>query len=541
MKNNLLLLFFLLLGSWTNALAVPPLVNYAGRVAVKGQPFEGTGQLKFALVNASGKQTYWSNDGTSVNGSEPTAHVSVQVNGGLYSILLGNTAITGMSALDVSVFRTHSDVKLRVWFNDGKNGFQQLSPDRPFSSVPYALSAGIPNGSIELSMLSPALRASLGLGSGQTSGSGPEAIIPDIGSFIAAIGNSFYFAHGNELWVHNTNNSSSTKLQTFYAGQGTVLGNHLYFVADDGIHMPELWKSDGTVNGTNLVKDIYPSAHSSSPDSLTAVGNLLFFTADDGTHGRELWKSDGTVDGTSLVKDIAPGANSSSPSGLTAVGNLLFFTADDGTHGRKSWKSDGTSGGTLLAENTPSPTPIGTQVGDKFLVATPYGSNSGIFVRDPVSGSLTQLIAPLGGATTNYFFGKNLVYAQSAEGKTWKSDGTLSGTSLVNISFPWSARVVGDSLYWTELDGYDYKLMKLDGSTTSMVKNSVAGNGIPMYVQGDYLLWDDAVRLWKSDGTEAGTVIIKSGAGTSSIFHSTGNTIYLKTGSSIETIDLTAQ
>ena len=142
MKNNLLLLFFLLLGSWVSALAVPPLVNYAGRVAVKGQPFEGTGQLKFALVNASGNPTYWSNDGTSVNGSEPTAHVSVQVNGGLYSILLGNTAITGMSALDVSVFRTHSDIKLRVWFNDGKNGFQQLSPDRPFSSVPYALSAG---------------------------------------------------------------------------------------------------------------------------------------------------------------------------------------------------------------------------------------------------------------------------------------------------------------------------------------------------------------------------------------------------------------
>jgi hypothetical protein len=40
MKNNLLLLFFLLLGSWASALAVPPLVNYAGRVAVKGQPFE---------------------------------------------------------------------------------------------------------------------------------------------------------------------------------------------------------------------------------------------------------------------------------------------------------------------------------------------------------------------------------------------------------------------------------------------------------------------------------------------------------------------
>ena len=60
-------------------------------------------------------------------------------------------------------------------------------------------------------------------------------------------------------------------------------------------------------------------------------------------------------------------------------------------------------------------------------------------------------------------------------------------------------------------------------------------------VYGNYLLFDHGAALWKSDGTEAGTVMIKSGASTSSIFHSTGNTIYLKTGSSIETIDLTAQ
>jgi hypothetical protein len=47
--------------------------------------------FKFALVNADGKSTYWSNDGTSVDGSEPQASVAVPVNGGLYDDLLGNT------------------------------------------------------------------------------------------------------------------------------------------------------------------------------------------------------------------------------------------------------------------------------------------------------------------------------------------------------------------------------------------------------------------------------------------------------------------
>ena len=46
--------------------------------------------------------------------------------------------MAGMGAIDPQVFAQHGDAKLRVWFSDGVNGFQQLSPDRPFSSVPYA-------------------------------------------------------------------------------------------------------------------------------------------------------------------------------------------------------------------------------------------------------------------------------------------------------------------------------------------------------------------------------------------------------------------
>ena len=139
--------------------AVPAVLNYAGQVAVKGEAFDGNGLFEFALVNDNGTTTYWSNDGTSVDGSEPQASVSVSVNGGLYAVLLGNTAQQGMGAIDPAVFAQHSDAKLRVWFSDGVNGFQQLSPDRPFASVPYAFSAGtaqsatIASGSISKQML----------------------------------------------------------------------------------------------------------------------------------------------------------------------------------------------------------------------------------------------------------------------------------------------------------------------------------------------------------------------------------------------------
>jgi formylglycine-generating enzyme required for sulfatase activity/N-acetylneuraminic acid mutarotase len=152
-------MLLLMLGMVVTSQAVPPVLNYAGQVAVNGEAYDGNGLFKFALVNADGTTTYWSNDGSSVNGSEPQASVSVPVNGGLYSLLLGNTALKGMGAIDPAVFVKHTDAKLRVWFSDGVNGFQQLSPDRPFASVPYAFSAGtaqsatIADGSINKAML----------------------------------------------------------------------------------------------------------------------------------------------------------------------------------------------------------------------------------------------------------------------------------------------------------------------------------------------------------------------------------------------------
>ena len=145
-------ILFLLLGVVFSLQAVPPVLNYAGQVAVNGEAFDGNGLFKFALVNADGTTTYWSNDGTSVDGSEPQASVAVPVNGGLYAVLLGNTAQQGMGAIDPAVFVQHTDAKLRVWFSDGVNGFQQLSPDRPFASVPYAFSSG----SVQTGSITPA-------------------------------------------------------------------------------------------------------------------------------------------------------------------------------------------------------------------------------------------------------------------------------------------------------------------------------------------------------------------------------------------------
>lgn len=114
-------------------------------------------------------------------------------------------------------------------------------------------------------------------------------------------------------------------------------GNMGYFVASTPETGAELWRSDGTPEGTILLKDIAPGAEGSDPQELTVYVEAVFFTAYDPAHGRELWVTNGTPLGTYRVKDIEPGAGSASPADLVWHGDSVYFTAA-GT----IWRTKGT-------------------------------------------------------------------------------------------------------------------------------------------------------------------------------------------------------
>jgi hypothetical protein len=96
----------------------PTVVSYQGSIAVHDSPYESTGYFKFAVVNAAGDTTYWSNDGTSTGGAEPTAAVPLPISEGLFDVLLGDTGLSGMSAPLTPVAFEGSDRYLRVWFSE---------------------------------------------------------------------------------------------------------------------------------------------------------------------------------------------------------------------------------------------------------------------------------------------------------------------------------------------------------------------------------------------------------------------------------------
>lgn len=117
----------------------PSLVSYQGQVTVNGSPYAGaTGYFKFAIVDGSGT-VHWSN--SSVFAGEPIDAVQLDVNNGLFHVLLGDTSILHMDAPLTAAAFADSERYLRVWFSDDNVTFTQLSPDRRIASVPYALQA----------------------------------------------------------------------------------------------------------------------------------------------------------------------------------------------------------------------------------------------------------------------------------------------------------------------------------------------------------------------------------------------------------------
>ena len=321
--------------------------------------------------------------------------------------------------------------------------------------------------------------------------------VGSIGNIFRSVNGILYFGasdgvNGAGLWKSDGTTDGTVLVKGGFVAAVQYLESSngmLYFATSDGISGSELWKSDGTAEGTVLVRDIRPGSSGSFPSSITNVNGIVYFKASDGTSGIELWKSDGTASGTVLVKDIMAGSGSPNIDNLLDVNGTLFFTANNGTHGNELWKSDGTLAGTGMVKD----------------------------IYPGIPGSSYYHLTNING----------VVYFSASSDTTgyelWKSNGTETGTVLVrdiwggaNSSYPDSFENVNGTLFFTASNGVNgNELWKSNGTSagTVMVKDIWPGSsgwGSDLTHVGNtvYFGANDGVnaRLWKSDGTSAGTV-----------------------------------
>jgi ELWxxDGT repeat protein len=317
------------------------------------------------------------------------------------------------------------------------------------------------------------------------------------------------------------------------------IGTETYFTANDGTHGNELWKSDGTTAGTVMVADINPGGAGSYPANLTNFNGKLYFAANDGTHGYELWASDGTAAGTVMVADINT-TFQSTPSDLTNVNGTLFF-ADGGS----LWKSDGTAAGTVQVSTAVDNPRYLTNVNGELFFSGQDGNGQELWKSDGTATGTTLVKDIYPGTYVGYFGGifsynsfphdltnvnGTLCFAATDANGTelWKSDGTATGTvSLTGSVNPSALTNVNGTLFFGEA-GTNGGLYRSDGTATGTVRLAPAFVESPitdingeLYFAGNGGV--DGTELWKSDGTTAGTTMVKDiNPGTTTTWYYTG-------------------
>ena len=434
-------------------------------------------------------RTLWSNNGTSTNGSQPTASVGLPVTKGLYSVLLGDTTLANMAALPATVF-TNGAVLLRVWFNDGVSGFQQLSPDQRLAAVGYAIMAGtVPDGSITTSKIAPGAVGTAQLAPGV--GGLLSTQIPSTTN-IQTTANSFYIL---------TNGSSASGLTlpanpaigdrvrlTANSGGFTIIANSGQSIMDPPSF---LWTPRGP-SGQN-----WSSVASSSDGSKLVAGTYGDYIYTSTNYGMT-WGQQ-TNAGSDSWYSIA---SSSDGSKLVAGGLYIYTSTNYGVTwgqqtnaGRRIWggMASSSDGSKLVAAAT------GGGAADYIYTSSNYGvtwtqqTNGGSHLWSSVasSGDGSKLVA---GAINDY------IYTSSNYGVTWVQQtnaGSRSWPSVASSSDGSKLVAAGGYIYtssnygvtWvqqTNTASYSWSSVASSSDGSKLVATAMDDYGCNIYTSTNY-------------------------------------------------------
>lgn len=313
--------------------------------------------------------------------------------------------------------------------------------------------------------------------------------VSDNDSFVA--NNVSYTKNYNNLFLfttYETNNSTGIGSINIWKTDGTeagtsiiipnaslqfseVIGNYLYYIKTVGLNY-ELWKYDGTSSLLLKSSNVYPFTFDGK---IIALNNDLFFQSYDPVNGREIWKTDGTIAGTVLLKDISPGNTGIDIGGAKVLGNKIIFNISSGSLGG-FWATDGTSAGTILLKSSPD-----------------NNENNLEFIE----------------------FNNNLYSGRGGRG-LWKTNGTVSGTELINKVASYNLLIYNNKIYFNGFDNISgVELWVSDGTRfgtklfKDINKGSASSNAKPLGIRGGYLYFSTNMTnfsLFKTDGTVEGTV-----------------------------------
>ena len=333
--------------------------------------------------------------------------------------------------------------------------------------------------------------------------------------------------------------------------QFTNVNGIVYFITDPSTtRRHALWKTDGTVQNTVMVKDsIINTAVTDRFMIRGQIGDTLYYTVNINVQSdttTELWmvKNGSTPVLVTLLKSKNVNAFSNGePRYYAVAGHKLYFQMYT-SHGYELWVSNGTEAGTFevvdlfpgstsgIANGGANPVPMFGYKGKIYFQGiTSFTGDVGLYSSDGTPGG-TKLLKAGPKFDPQFFMAyNNELYFQAKTG-LWKTDGTVTGTvNFASVGFNSDVRIFKNEMFYS----VGSTMFKSNGTLagTAPFKDSV---GIIIGMNDDYFL-TRYMRLltkapyyeyyyWRSDGTPTGTVRVADTMVNASSFAVLNNKMY---------------
>ncbi len=253
----------------------------------------------------------------------------------------------------------------------------------------------------------------------------------------------------------------------------TVWNGALYLFATSTANSQQgLYRTDGTRQGTVLLRNGLSGVSGARVFDVSPDGRLWFFATEAAT-GSEVWATDGSAAGTQIVVDMLPGSGSGVPVSpqtggpleLRAAAGFVFFPARTTPSGPvRMWRSDGTLANTLQVSpgagggKAHAMEPVGGVM--VYAAEDSSGGGSTLYRTDGTDAGTVQLLAPQFGVGFHAVVNNRYVFAtpSSTVGNELLTTDGFSLNILADLnpglahSFPRDLTVVGNTLYFTAFE-----------------------------------------------------------------------------------------
>ena len=278
--------------------------------------------------------------------------------------------------------------------------------------------------------------------------------------------------------------------------QIAVLGDKVISIYTNPYYGMEI----AAVNGITrtLVKDINPIQGGSNAQNFQLFKDKIFFVADDGTNGMEVWSTDGTEAGTQLLKNAVEGTSSGvTDKDLFLFNDEIYFSASGSSvdnvwrttnHGSDAEEFFATYGGSVLGSANDT---IYMVTKPAFLYKSDGDNEEPAFVSQFPSTSAEARYP-----SENFSLGDKFVFSMFSIGvgatygqELWTLDWNTQEIHVLKDINPG----LNDGLFGSTYGESKQRIFKIDETKAIFA----ADDGV------------NGVELWVTDGTESGTTLLK--------------------------------